>query len=49
MIDIFHTHDSSQVLDDTPHICARCREPHYWFVNRGETVCIHCAVEEETP
>ena len=48
MIDLYYTQESIQVLDDTPHVCARCREPHYWFANRhGQTVCIHCAIEEE--
>ena len=48
MMDLYHTADSTQVLDDTPHVCPRCQQNHYWFVNKGEhTVCIHCAMEEE--
>ena len=48
MIDLYHTRDSTQVLDDAPHVCPRCQDAHYWFVSRdGRTVCIHCAVEEE--
>ena len=48
MIDLYHTRNGTVAMDGKPHLCKVCKTEHWWLKNiNGETVCIHCAVEEE--
>jgi hypothetical protein len=41
------TRTGTHALLTEDRLCPRCRRPTRWLVNRGETICIECALTDE--